>query len=237
MVEKGIDLFVVEGLSEETALALLLEKLLDVNVKTHFFVMHTDVFTRYTIGGRLPLVEDVRSQLTRDILEELKKHRFKWGDLNRIVQLTDTDGCMISDDCIRFDPNAEDPVYTDDEILTANVEGIARRNKTKRATIKGVVSKGRLTYSKHSVPHLVYYLSRNLEHALYGKDGYCSDEEKTDFARAFRRRYRDCPYDFVKLLNSDEIKIDGDYKETWDYLGSGTNSLLRGSNLRLLFEH
>ncbi len=93
-----------------------------------------------------------------------------------------------------------------------------------------------ITYQKRSVPYAIYYLSRNMEHALHDIAEELSVDEKERKAREFQRRYKDDIAGFIAFLKSPSVASDGSYRDTWDYIRQGTNSLARGSNLHLVFE-
>ena len=83
----------------------------------------------------------------------------------------------------------------------------------------------------------VYFVSRNLEHALYGIDSDCSNDEKRDLSNSFADKYSYDPEGFAELLLSEVIRVPGEgFDDTWDYAQQGTHSLERGSNLHLLVD-
>lgn len=89
-----------------------------------------------------------------------------------------------------------------------------------------------MTYEKHSAPCALYYFPRNMGHALSNREGECSEGEKVDLARAFRRRYKDDLQGFLDFL--DTLLPSRAFAETWEYVVfEDTNSRKRCSNLRL----
>ena len=94
-----------------------------------------------------------------------------------------------------------------------------------------------LTYKRRRVPYGVYFLSRNLEHALYGLTRDCTNREKRLLSTAFDRKIGRRPQAFARLLRSDAVRVPGDDLDaTWEYVQQGTRSLERGSNLFLVLE-
>lgn len=123
--------------------------------------------------------------------------------------------------------------YTEDLILAPCPNDIIERNHVKKNALRKLASIGCLTYRKHAVPFSVYYLSRNMEHALHGLIEDVDVEEKERLARSFQRRYKDDLKGFLRLLGGREIAVPGTYEETWKHAEVGENSLERGSNLHL----
>ena len=110
------------------------------------------------------------------------------------------------------------------------------RNERKSAALLELAGMRELKHRKHAVPYRAYFMSRNLEHALYGSVREFSDDEKRQLSAAFGKKYRNDPEGFIELLRSRDVKVPGDtVEETWHYAREGTNSLHRGSNLHLFF--
>ena len=61
-----------------------------------------------------------------------------------------------------------------------------------------------------------------------------TQEEKNDNADDFRNRYLDDLKGFVDFFNDGEIAVQGDYKESWEFIKQDTNSLKRNTNISLL---
>lgn len=223
---KKVVLFVVEGPSEETALGQAFETVFDTEL-VKFDVVHGDL----TVPAGF--ANNPRERVRDEVLQHLNRDKgYRWGDLARIVQICDTDGAFIPDD--KVVASNKHLAYGKDRVEAARPEAIRRRNHEKAAAMKQLASIRCLTYKRHEVPFKVYFLSRNMEHALHGICDDCTDEEKKRLAHAFRRKYGKKSDDFKALLRSDELAVSGDYIETWRFVGEGTNSLKRGSNLHLV---
>lgn len=224
MAEKRVKLFVVEGLSEETAFAVLFKRLFSSDA-VMFDVVHGDVTT--CLGGK-PARDAVREQVVRHVDRQV----YNWGDIAEIVHLVDTDGAFVPEDLVVEGSEGGGLAYFEDRIETPDPSGIARRNRVKAAALDKLSSIDRITNRGRSVPYRVYYLSRNMEHALHGVVGSLTDRQKEELAHRFQRRYKDDLGGFVAFMR-DEIGTGGDYRETWRHLHDGANSLRRGSNLHL----
>lgn len=227
--EKKVLLFVVEGPTEETALAEVLEHVyLDDHV--YFDVVRGDL--TLTRNGK----KDVRERVRDEVLDQIGSNKgYGWNDLKRIVQICDADGTFVPDENVcRADVSHVE--YSMDVILTANPDSIRRRNAEKSAAMRRLSRVRSLTYKRRSVPYDLYYFSRNMEHALHNRGERLSDSEKIKLANDFRRRYSDDPEGFKTLLKSEDLSVPGSFDETWAFLGRDLHSLERWSNLRLAIE-
>lgn len=225
--EKKVVLFVVEGDTEETALASVMESVFS-NDRIFFDIVRGDL-TAQRGEGKNP-----RERVRNRVLAHMgRSSGYGWNDLERIVQIGDTDGAFVPDDSVLLS-NGRGIEYTGSSILTPDPAGIRLRNKEKAATMRQLARIGSLTYRKKSVPYEFYYFSRNMEHALHGVAGALSRNEKIELANKFRRRFGDDLDGFKRFVKSDEVLVSGDYVQTWEYLEEGLHSLERGSNIGLL---
>lgn len=223
---RKVILFVLEGPSDETALGGLLEQIFD-NSTVKFDVVHGDMTTSYRSTGK------IRDYLRRAIIDHLSRDLgYGWNDLERIVLICDSDGAFVSDDFV-YESEDGKLHYEAECIYAGNRKLICKRNEKKSDALRKLVSVSELTHNKRKVPLSVYFLSRNLEHALSNKSGECGNSEKEELAHKFAWKYRNDIAGFARFLR-DDLAVEGDYKQTWDYLAEGTNSLSRCSNLHLV---
>ena len=89
------------------------------------------------------------------------------------------DGAFIPNDAIVEDAAAVDPFYSVTEIRTQKKSGIENRNRRKRECLNRLSSASRIW----GIPYQIYYMSCNLDHALYGKLNSTDDEKKTTLLR------------------------------------------------------
>lgn len=163
------------------------------------------------------------------------RHEYEWTDLDRIIHIVDLDGAFIPNERI-VEGRCEGFTYGCDSIIAKNISEVIDRNARKSDAMLELAGTRELKHRKRAVPYSVYFMSRNLEHALYGSAREFSDEEKKRLSAAFGKKYRNDPKGFIELLQSEEVKVPGDtVKETWCYAQQSTNSLHRGSNLHLFF--
>ena len=240
---RRVILFLVEGPSDETALVGPFRSLLNTvygedEMGTKSEAFHCDVTTVRMFGGGRVLSVNPRDKM-REIVRKFVKsrietrHEYAASDLSRIVHIVDLDGAFVPETCIKTGDSSSF-VYKADCIEVPDVERAIRRNREKASALNELASVHHLTFSGVRVPNDLYFMSRNLEHALYDLAEDCSDEEKEPLSIAFARRYRANPEGFACLLLSDVIRVPGnDLNETWAYAREGTNSLRRGSNLHM----
>lgn len=229
---KKVMLFVVEGPSEETALALVFERLF-AGSAVRFDVVHGDATTMTGIKNAR---DTIRDQVVGHVARQERQQNYGWCDLARIVHIVDTDGAFIGDEKVIPSGGGQvsgSVVYKLDCVIADNPDGIRLRNKKKADALRQLSSISEITYSRRKVPYRVYYLSRNLEHALHNVADNLTNREKERLAQQFRRDYKDNLGGFVSLLR-DVIGVQGDYKATWSYIQEGDNSLKRAGNLHLV---
>ena len=179
MPRKKIVFVIVEGPSDEEALGVLLNRIYDSKA-VYVQVMHCDITTELDVN-----TGNVVAKIG-DVVKKYAGRTFKSGDFSRIIHITDTDGAFIPDDAVVEDAAAVKPLYSATEIRTQRKSGIENRNLRKRECLNRLSSASRIW----GVPYQIYYMSCNLDHALYGKLN-STDYEKEADAFAFAKKYRD----------------------------------------------
>lgn len=221
---KKVMIFIVEGPTEETALAQILSRIFSTS-QIKFEIVHGDITTEY---GSNP-----RERVRDFVLQSLSRNGYRWKDIARIVQIGDTDGTFIPDEDMKESDDGKTH-YGENEIYAGNVDTMRKRNARKKHAMRELAGISAITYSRTSVPYSLYFFSRNMEHALHNRSGELSDGEKVQLAQQFRRQYARNIDEFKKFITSAEVAVDGDYRETWQRISEGSASLHRGSNLHLL---
>lgn len=225
---KKVILFVVEGPSEVTAFGSVFNKIFSSDFVT-FDVIHGDMTTDYLVS------RDPREEIRRTVLSYIDINRtFKWSDLKLIVQICDTDGAFIPEKYVK--KTSRELSYQDDCILAPDPTKIIQRNKNKKQAMNRLSQLSYLTKNKKRVPYYVFYLSRNLEHALYQIEYDLTNEEKKYYAHNFSEKYKNDTDSFITFLKDEKLLVSDSYKETWKYINKDLNSLKRGSNLGLVFD-
>lgn len=218
-------IFITEGKSEENALYTLMRSYFRPD-KVVFHIYHGDLLIkRYRKGG-------VVSEINEIVAYECRKYGLTTDDIKRVIHIADTDGLFIPDTAVKFDEKAQKAKYTANAIYTNNPDSILQRNKRRRLNIKQLII---TTKIQDGIPYHIFYLSRNIEHALYGLEGHVNDNRKTDLAYKFSDRFG---YDwkaFISYIETEEITLGNNFEESWKLIKNDTESLCRHSNILYLF--
>ena len=224
MAKKKIVFVIVEGPSDDEALGVLLSRIYDKN-SVYVHIMHGDITTQAGVTSA-----NIVSKVGNCVRQYAAQNHYKVADFKEIIHIVDTDGAYVPDSAIVEDPLAEKPMYSTTEIHTENPPGIIKRNKVKRENIDRLKSTGQIW----KLPYGIYYMSCNLDHALYGKLN-SSDEEKENDAYAFAKKYRNDIPGFLKYIKESDFAVGPDYRESWKYITEGMHSLERHTNLGVCF--
>ncbi len=223
---KKVILFIVEGITDKTALGNVLTNLIE-NEAIHFAMTEGDITTKNDVNAG-----NVISRVNAEVKKALDKNKFQSKDLECIIHLIDTDGAFIPASAIQHNSKAARIEYSETSIQTAHWDYILKRNQKKTILIN--ILRGKKEINKK--PYKVFYFSRNMEHVFHNKIHELEKEEKMDLADCFDDKYGDNPQDFLSFIRSTDFATQGDYEETWDFIKQGTHSLERWSNFHLFFE-
>lgn len=226
MPAKKVIFVIVEGPTDEDALGVIFQRFFDKNM-VRVKVIHGDITTERNVNS-----SNILNHITEVVQQSLKEYKLHKTDLLRVIHLVDTDGAFIPDSSILFDKQAIKPEYSTTNIKTVNPSGLIQRNQQKRTNLSKLHS---TQFVWKDIPYSIFYLSSNLEHALYDELNL-TDEEKEAKALQFAKKYKnDIPafIDFVR--NSDFSVIDG-YLPSWLYIEQDLHSLERHTNLGLCFD-
>lgn len=224
---RKVVLVIVEGPSDETALEQQFTVLFnpdDVRIE----VMHRDITSD---RGSNP--SNIVSTVGNLVKAFVSKYGLKRQDLLRVIHITDTDGAFIPDANVVEDANHNGrPEYTETSITASPKSKVRERNARKSSNLKKLSS---IMSVWRTVPYSIYYMSCNLDHVLYGVQN-SDDVTKRQNAFQFATKYKDDLGGFVKYISAPVVAVAGNYKETWDYIQDGLNSLQRRTNLNLCFQ-
>lgn len=224
MAKKKIVFVIVEGPSDDEALGVLLSRIYDKN-SVYVHIMHGDITTQPGVTSA-----NIVSKVGNCVKQYAAQNHFKAVHFKEIIHIVDTDGAYAPDSVIVGDVVAQKPIYSTTEIRTINPAGIVNRNKIKRENIDRLKATGQIW----KLPYRIYYMSCNLDHALYGKLN-SSDEEKENEAYAFAKKYRNNIPAFLEYIQQSDFAVGPDYKESWEYITKGLHSLERHTNLGICF--
>lgn len=170
----------------------------------------------------------------RDIVKmEMKRYALKKGDVLAVFQITDTDGVFIDDSLILENKDAQRIGYLEDHIETAYVSSIKARNRKKRKNMNILSDERRIN---DETPYRLYYMSHNLEHALYGEAENMSDNRKTGQADSFSSRFNKDWQAFLAYIEKECSPLGSNFQQSWDEIRKDTKSLERHTNINLLFK-
>ena len=223
---KKIILFIVEGITDETSLSLILSKLID-NINVQFHVINHDITSDFGSNCQ---------NIIRKIDNEVKKYLsqnngLKKTDIKEIIHLVDTDGAFIKSDYVVEDMTHKKTFYTPNAIVTNKRELIIERNERKSQILNKLYQTnhiGRINYR-------VYFFSCNLEHVLHNNQNTTCDK-KSLYSYQFVDKYINKEKEFVTFIKSKDFAITGDYKDTWQFIKQDCHSLGRYCNFHLYFK-
>lgn len=209
MSRKKIVFIIVEGPSDEDALGVLLNRIYD-NKAVYVHVMHCDITTERDVNPG-NIVSKIGS-----LVKNYANQKFKSTDFSQIIHITDTAAKLI---------------YSETEIRTQQKAGIEDRNRRKRENLNKLSS----TSKVWSIPYQIYYMSCNLDHALYGKLNTTDDEKERD-SFAFAKRYKENIPGFISYIRESDFSVVENYPQSWQFIREGLHSLERHTNFGLCFK-
>lgn len=226
MARKKIVFVIVEGPSDETALGLLLDKIFDTN-SVYVKIWHGDVTSAPGVD-----TSNIVSKIGDVITQYANANHYSKEHFQEIIHLIDTDGAFITEENVVQDNMAIDPIYNLSEIRTAKKEEIVERNKRKSSNMNKLSS----CKSIWNIPYRAYYMSCNLDHVLYGKQN-STDEEKEDDSYRFAKEYRNKIPEFIQFISESDFSVNGNFKESWDFIRKDKHSLERHTNFGLALKN
>lgn len=226
MDKSKILLFIVEGPSDEAALAPALEEIVrSSNVK--FKVMHADITCDYD-----STVDNIEKRIKKLAVKRFlnENPQFSEKDICGLVHIVDLDGAFAPDGVVTQDDNALCNLYYDDSIICKDKEKYLQTKHNKAQNLIHLAALKEISIPNGvRVPYSIYFMSCNLDHVLHDKRN-STREEKKENSLKFSDEYDD-PQLFEEFFNQEGVKVVGTYEETWRYIQQDYNSLLKGSNL------
>lgn len=208
-------------------------------------ILHSSCFEQYrdkyqieflTKGGDVTATSGVSAkniqQKLNDILLYFRRNgvpfnNIKVSEIQEFVQIVDMDGAFIDPShIIRGSSNAF--YYTEDSIVTSNVDGAIGRNRKKAEILQKLSEIQQIG----NVPYSVYYASCNMDHVLFDKRT-SAPNEKTACAFRFIERCSLDPSILEDSIFKQGIMSEGTYEESWTYIQQECNSLNRHTNINL----
>lgn len=222
---KKVAIFIVEGQTDKRTLEKIFKKIYR-NKNIHYEVTDGDITTNDKIN-----INNVENEIFNLINAYLKDQKLKVSDVWQIVHIFDMDGAYIPDDNI-IEGSSSKFVYSTTNISCNNIEKVKERNSKKRTIMDYLLKVSTI----RNIPYKCYYLSSNLEHALYDKLNL-SEEEKRDYADDFYDMFLDKEILFVEFLNKVVVNgVPDSFPSSWRYIKEELHSLERHTNLNLYFK-
>lgn len=221
-----ITLFLVEGITDQISLEGAIENIFETR-KLKFYLCEGDLTSRNDVTS-----SNIKAKLGELLKHELGRYALKPKDIQEVIHIVDTDGTYVNELYLETG-NKENFYYTLDKIIYKNIDEIKSRNERKSKNLKALLD---MNYTLKNIPYRVYCFSSNLEHVFHNKLNPTKDEKRL-LANKLEMRFFKHPHEFLEILNNENIKISGDYKQTWEYLKKDNNSLKRGSNFHLYFDN
>lgn len=226
MKTKKIVLFIVEGITDEMSLSLILSKLVQ-DSSVQFHVINQDITADFNSNCQ-NIIRKIDSQVKKFLAQN---NGLKKTDIKEIIHLVDTDGAFIKEDFVKEDMNQEKTFYTHNSIVTNKRDLIVERNQRK----SGILNKLYQTSHIGRIGYKVYFFSCNLEHVLHNCPN-TAYEKKRAYSYDFVDKYVGQESGFVDFLSENDFTTPGDYKETWQFIKEDCNSLNRYCNFHLYFK-
>ncbi len=222
---KKIVLFIVEGITDETSLSLILSKLVkDDSVQFH--VINQDITADFNSSSQ-NIIKKIDNHIKKFISYN---NGLKKTDIKEIIHLIDTDGAFIKEDYVLYDKNKDKTFYTQNSIMTNKRNLIIERNIRK----SNILNKLYQTSSIGKIKYKVYFFSCNLEHVLHNSQN-TDCHNKCIYSYNFVDKYIGQENKFIDFLQENEFKTPGNYKESWQFIKEECNSLNRYCNFHLYF--
>lgn len=218
-------IFIVEGATDKRALENIFKKIYR-NKRIHFEFTHGDITSDKNINKY-----NIESEIYKFVDEYRKYKKLKTSDIWQIVQIFDMDGAYVDDSAIAEGDSAE-IIYSTEQISCNNIQKVQERNKHKREMMNYLLSCNNIK----KIPYRCFYLSSNLDHALYNKLNL-DDEEKKQYSQAFYDQFVGKEKLFIDFLNMEVVNgVPESFPASWRYIREDLHSLERHTNLHIFFE-
>lgn len=224
---KKIVLFIVEGITDELSLSLILSKIV-ANYSVQFHLINRDITADFSSS-----CQNILTKINGEVKKFLAQNNgIKKTDIKEIIHLVDIDGAFIREEFIVDDPKCKKTFYETDCIRTNKRDLIVGRNSRKSSILNRLYK----TEEVAGTPYRVFFFSCNLEHILHNNPNTL-DSKKSKVAYEFTDRYAGRENDFISYISDNDFAIEGDYKNTWEFIKEDFNSINRYCNFHLFFKN
>lgn len=224
MIKKVI-LFIVEGENDRKEIySILKTPYFDGfrdKYRIEFLVTHGDI-TSVKGNNEKVIINEIGKKITSWIRSSIGvSHR----DIERIVQVVDTDGAFIPNECI-IDDGIFDFYYEKESLKTLDVNGAKNRNKRKSLSLIKMNNTNEIC----NIPYKVFYMSCNMDDVLFNNKNLSMEKKRSCQCWFVGECDRNPSVVFDSIL-SDSVICSMSYEESWRWIQVGTRSLKRHTNL------
>ncbi len=218
-------LFVVEGSSDKSALEKIFKTIYKRDRNIEFKFTEGDISSDPEVTK-----ENVEDKIYKIVDEFIKDKKLKKSDIYQIVQIFDTDGTYIPESAITTG-DTYSFTYSATGIRCKDPSKIVERNKKKSEIMDLLLTKNEIK----GIPYEMYFMSCNLDHALYDVINLDKDK-KQEYADAFYERFLGKEYKFIDFLKTDVVNGTPDTLiSSWRYIKQDLHSVERHTNLHVYF--
>lgn len=226
-MNKKFLLIICEGTSDRTTLYLPTKNYIKKkNITIQPAITHGDIALKENATK-----ESCEAKIKEIILKYKKQYSLYPSDFFGVYHIIDTDGTLSPNDVyVQVDKGyyineKEGLIYSED------INKSKKINQNKREIYSYLLSLNKIA----NVDYKVLFFSRNLEHALYNKAN-CSNNEKVNLSNNFESEFENDEDKFYQKINECSFNVPHDYKDSWDYIMYGSNSMRRGTNYIVLLD-
>ena len=223
-------LIIVEGKSDKAALEVVLRELYITQTNIKFYVKNGDITSDKTTTEK-----NIIKRIQNIINEVIRDTKLKTIDFDKVILITDTDGCFVEDCLIKSNKSTVELIYSETQIECKDVDEIIKRNQLKSGILKYIVSE--IPNNKIcGIDFRCFYMLCNLEHVLYNEINV-QDDMKIEKGYVFSKEYANKVFDFISLINEAAKEISDDYNESWNFIMNNNESLKRHTNFYIFFKN
>ena len=225
--KRRVMLFLVEGKSEREALEILISNIIK-NDLVVFQVMEGDITSDINSTP-----QNIKKLINQKIEEYRAESKVKKTDIMSVIHLMDIDGAYINNEKFMIENNEIEKgfKYYPDGIYAQNKQKIKNRNSRKSSVMNLLSTTNQIS----TINYRAYYFCCNLDHVLYD-EANLESILKVDYAYDFQDKYLDNEIGFINFMLKSDFAVNGEYKDTWNFIMENGNSLKRHCNMSVFFE-
>ncbi|PJN64548.1 MULTISPECIES: hypothetical protein [Paenibacillus] len=201
----------------------------------HIKAYHGDIFTDLN-QQNIPIRDRVRT-FFKDRLDNLRI-----SDFLGIIHFTDTDGAYANDEYVIVDQQQQDKIRYHNRGIYVNSDDqqlkMQLRNKLKLEHTSNARKLMNITYKSTEIPYRLFYLSQNLEHLVFDALNVPDNEKVKKIVGAMSKQSGQVNVEsLLKQHHPALSNITDKYRDSWDFIFQGDNSLQRYTNAALMYDY